>query len=661
MKNRIWTIVWLLLLGWTVFVGGKGGRFRIYDPYAAAQGSWYRGQVHAHSTTHQYFVHEDSLRDKVERYRDAGYDFVCMTDHNQVSRVASVPRFPLPTRDPGVPGIHFISGAEIGFGLGTNSGDKPRKHHIGAIGMDWSVEKGDSLFRLAETDLSKLQAAIDSIRTRFYAHGKSALAVLNHPEMEALADTRFYPSDLLGVRRQSGIEVYNAKWARSSPHSRTWQSHGASHWDFLLSRGSGVRWGFATDDAHAYEFGEDFLAGWILVRAKELTTEALLDAVRAGQFVACVDSCEGATRDTTSAKFTELAARGSTIVAATDRPGEFTWWMRDGHLARTTRGALADTFRVQGDEGYLRVRLRNEDGAAYSQPFFLENPARDAERWKLRKELGTKLLYHFDEGVGEFVREATGSGFDLRIRRGTIPPVETWTTREDTTCWRDSLWGGWMHNGAGTTPDEVDVDRDRSGYALRAHGRDFSGEISSGGKGPFLWRAPWTVEFVGTLRRATPSPQPLLTVPGEEGSPLVRLVVEPEDAPAAFRLSLQTTGGERSFAFGAWAAGSPPLLGEAHLVAVTVEDDRQGVRVRGYIGGELAGDSLWTGVRSIGAAKSSGPIFLLGEPEIADPLLEPQDGPFVYFALRELRLTKRARRAEEILDDARRLELINVP
>ncbi len=647
--SRLESFAWVAACAATIAASLAGDDVRIQDPYAQGQGRWWRGQVHAHSTTHRYFVHPDSLRDKVERYRDAGYDFVCMTDHNQVTTVPEAPVFPLPTRDPGVSGIHFISGAEIGFILPQENGGLGRKHHFGAVGMDWSVSKGESLFALSETDVSTAQAAIDSIGTRRYAEGKPTLAILNHPEMEAMTDVRIYPGDLRRIRGQAGIEVFNTKWGRSNPRSKTWQSHGASHWDFLLAHGSGTRWGFATDDAHEYVFGEDFLGGWIEVRAPARTTQALLDAIRAGCFVACVDSCSGAARDTASARFTELGARERRIVAASDRSSEFTWWTDFGHLVRTRGNVGADTFHVEGWERSVRVRLRNDRGAAYSQPFFVESPDRDPDRWRLRKEERTELLVHFDEGSGAVAHDESGRGRDVAIRRGFTPAVSEWRTFADTSAWRDSLWGGWMLNGVGTTPDETDVDRDRSGYALRSHGQDFYGEIEKGAA--FAPDGAFTIELVGVIRARSGRPQPIL-VNESRGSDERRCGWRLAAADSANRagdyvFTGATKKGARSLAFGRG------LAGEAHLIAIVVEPDRDGCRVRAYAGGALAADASWPPLEAGGAVAASS-FFLL-----RDPFADPSASPTVFFALRELRLTSAARSADAIRSDAERLELTN--
>jgi len=624
------------LLGVAAF--GSRPRIEIRDPYVGG-GTPYRGQLHAHSTTHKYWVHPDSLRDKVERYRDAGFDFVCITDHNFVTAFADSPYAVLPTRDPGVEGIRFISGAEIGFGLPSQPG---RKHHIGGVGMDWSVARGESLFRLAETDTIAAQSAIDSIRTMRYAEGSEALAILNHPEMEARLDVRFYPGDLARLHGQAGIEVFNTKWSRARPGGKSWQSHGTSHWDYVLATLDGMRWGFATDDAHEYVPGEDFLGGWIVVQAGEPTTSALLDAVKAGRFVACVDSCEGAAFDGESASFTELGVRDGAIVAASDRPTEFTWWTDRGHLVRRTERARADTFAVEGWERVVRVRIRNDRGAAYSQPFFVDAADRDEDRWRLRPEKRTELLVHFDEGAGPVAEDASGHGRHVLLETAPPPPPGAWATFADTVAYRDSLWGGWVLNGVGTVPDETDLDRDRSGYAVRAHGRTLRGEVSS-----VPGADPLTIEWVGAVTRRTDEEQPLLVHETRDPDGRRRgwrIVAAEASAPEPYRFRFYEDD-EEGRAVTVPIGRVPP--DDVHLLAVVLEGGRR-ARVRVHVDGEVVLDEIAAEAPPARLAAPA-PLVLFADP------FRPEAEAF--FRLRELRLTASAREAGAIRSDAERIGL----
>ncbi|MFN8179884.1 MAG: hypothetical protein U0167_18275 [bacterium] len=654
--RRIPKSLLLLVLLAALASGAGSSGVRVQDPYAGGRGRWYRGQLHAHSTVHKYWCHPDSLKDKVQRYRDAGFDFVCISDHNFIGPSPSTPYAVLPTRDPHVPGICFISGAEIGFYLqpideGTHTLGLPRVPHVGGVGMDWSVSRGDSLFRLAATDSSTLQAAVDSIHTMAYAPGKAALAIVNHPEMvSSLGDGRLFPSDLRDLRGAVGVEVFNTMWSRARPGGRSWQHLGASAWDFVLLHADGPQWGFAVDDAHAYIPGQDFLGGWVAVQAESLGTVPLLDAIRAGRFVACVDSCAGAACDTSSAVFTALGAHGRTIFAASDRATEFTWWTDAGQLVRRVAGVRRDEYRVDGWERYVRLRIRNTAGAAYSQPFFVESPERDRDRWRLRPEGATRLLLHFDEGAGPVAHDASGQGHDLLLTAAPPPPASEWQTLADTTSYRDAPYGGWLPNGVGTTPDETDLDRDREGYAISCHGRSLHGEILVTPASSLLVRDATTLEWIGRTTARTELEQPLIVNEGRDESGRAtgwRLVAAETGARDPWRFRFASRGDEREaheVAFGA------DLDADVHLFALVLEDRPAGARVTVYADGRKCAGETFPGARTAWRADDA--------PD-APPLAvfeDPSGTPTPVFAyLRELRLTRGSRSEAAIRSDARRL------
>jgi hypothetical protein len=622
------------------------GRVTVENPYEGDFPLRLRGQLHAHSRDHSRSqgdpgINPADLRDKVEQYRDGGLDFVCMTDHNFEMHEDLGPYAVLPTRDPGVPGILFASGAEISYLLAAEDDARPRTHHIGGVGMGWSLSQGDSLFLLSGNDTTTDQAAIDSIRTRFWAPDRPALAIINHPEMQGFMDARFYPADLAPLHRFAAVEVYNAKWSFEDSDKKAWQHHGASHWDFVNSRGEGVAWGVATDDAHRYIFGRDFLCGWVTVSTRERSVEDVLDALAMGRFVASVDSCEGAVRDTTSAVFTELGVDGLDVYAASDRPSEFTWWSDGGHCIRTRTGVDADTLTVIGDEHYVRVRVRNSAGAAYSQPFVVDNPDRDDDRWRLRREDETLALLHLEEGQGASSEDAAGGRHPLLLSRGTIPAPEDWKDRADTTAYRDSLWGGWELNSVGTTPDEWDLDRDRSGYAVRCHGRDLEGMIPATEDSPLPVTGSWTLEWIGAITRRVDTAQPVFTLQGRDGETGTwRVEAAERDAPDAYRFVWRDAdGGETSVGI----RGTRP--DEVHLLAVTVEElEGGGVQLRTWVDGVPDSEAR---ARSAGSPAGPGTLDVFRDP------VRPELPCF--FRLRELRLTNGVRGAGALADDARRI------
>jgi len=335
--------------------------------------------------------------------------------------------------------------------------------------------------------------------------------------------------------------------------------------------------------------------------------------------------------------------RGREITAVSDRPGEFTWWTDYGNLSRRTEGVDRDTYRVEGWEGYVRVRLRNDAGAVYSQPFFVRAPDRDPDRWQLRKENDTRALYHFEEGFGPVAEAVPGCGDPLLIETRPAPPLDEWATLEDARAYQDSLWGGWVHNTVGTTPDETDLDRDRWGYALRAWGTTLRAQIPVRAGSPFLGDGSFTVEWIGAVERRTDGPQPLF-------------VNEDPASPAGWRVEIAEEGAPEEYRFACLVRddSSPVVVpipgavaGEVQLISVAVEVRGDGARIRVFVDGVLTGERSVKGTLRLRPSGGQDPVAVFADASGRDFAC--------YYRLRELRLSEGARTEPEIRDDARRL------
>ena len=75
------------------------------NPFSA-RGNWYRGNVHAHTTISDGTKSPEEL---VKLYKEAGYDFLSITDHSVVAKVGH-----LASRD-----FLLIPGEEICVGKST--------------------------------------------------------------------------------------------------------------------------------------------------------------------------------------------------------------------------------------------------------------------------------------------------------------------------------------------------------------------------------------------------------------------------------------------------------------------------------------------------------------------------------------------------------------
>jgi predicted metal-dependent phosphoesterase TrpH len=239
------------------------GRLVTWRPPWALPGKWYRGVLHVHTTESDGSLEPAAVLD---RYREQKYDFVAVTDHATLTDTSAFSDDSFLT----IPSIEFSAGgSEVG-------GD----FHIVGIGVNREpMVAGEP----------SPQAVIDAIRA---AGGE---AILAHPYWSGVIS-----AELLPLQGYLAVEVYNAVCQATIGKGLS-----AVHWDDLLARGRRL-WGVAVDDAHWR--WEDHGKAWIVLKARRLTQEAVMQSLRDGHFYATrgpritgVEIFEGAVRVTCSA------------------------------------------------------------------------------------------------------------------------------------------------------------------------------------------------------------------------------------------------------------------------------------------------------------------------------------------------------------------------
>ena len=299
---------------------------------------WYKGNIHTHTTMSDG---DAEPRKVVQWYRKHGYDFLVLSDHNHLTLLDYGPgrrRFRKPL---------MVPGEEVT--LRIQNGGTPI--HINGIGISRVVEPVD-----AGDIVATLQANVDAI---VQAGG---IASINHPNF----DWAFDHEEISQVTGASLLEVFNGHPAVNLYGGPGKLTHDEI-WDRVLSAG-GVIFGVATDDSHNYN---DFLPGlanpgrgWVMVRAKELTQDAIVDALASGSFY----SSTGVTllQLETSRELIHLEAfQERDYIYATRFTG------RDGVLLAETTD-LETTYRIKGDEGYVRATVASSSGTrAWTQPVFV--------------------------------------------------------------------------------------------------------------------------------------------------------------------------------------------------------------------------------------------------------------------------------------------------
>ena len=285
------------------------------NPFLVA-GPWYRGNLHMHSTN------SDGLKspaDAVAWYRDAGYDFVALSDHRVVSDTAAYAQ----------PGFVTIPGIEM-HGPDPYTGER---YHILATGVS-GFERSD--------DTWSPQEAIDRV------NAGGGFAVMAHPYWLGQS-----ANDMLEIEGFVGMEVFNSVCDVTKAKGFSGQT-----WDEYMLQ-AGLTWGFATDDSH-WKYGAEG-RGWVMVRTEDFTPAGLVAALRRGHFYSSmgpeirdlqVDDAQVRVRTSPAARISFIAARA-----------------RGSSHRAESEPLSAATHELGGEEIYVRVEVEDAEGrVAWSNP-----------------------------------------------------------------------------------------------------------------------------------------------------------------------------------------------------------------------------------------------------------------------------------------------------
>jgi hypothetical protein len=317
--------------------GGQAAAAPAVTPAAAPspQTRWYKGNTHTHTINQG----GDSTPDEVVRwYREHGYQFLVLTDHNLLTRVDGLNS---------IYGLHeqflVVQGEEVT----SRSGDKPV--HINGLDVQ-RVVKAHEGGTVGET----LQGNIDGIRAA------SGVPHINHPNF----GWGLTPQDLQQARNYRLFEIHNGH-----PTVNNLGGGGVPGmeevWDRLLSTGKTV-YGMAVDDAHVFKQpGNPSVSGpgraWVHVRAPRLEPRALMDALERGDFYAST----GVVLEDVRATAKDVSIRVK-VEGVTKHRIQFIG--RGGAVLREATEPIA-TYEFTGSEGYVRAKIIDSNGrVAWVQP-----------------------------------------------------------------------------------------------------------------------------------------------------------------------------------------------------------------------------------------------------------------------------------------------------
>jgi hypothetical protein len=317
-----------LAVGYPAAAGGglQGGR---------ASGRWFKGNLHTHTLNSD----GDSTPDEVVGwYREHGYDFLVLTDHNFLT---------------GVDGLNAVQGAPGKFlvirGEEVTSAVDKKPIHVNGLGVSRLVEPPK-----AQTVVEMVQGMLDAIRE---ADGAPSI---NHPNYGWAISAE----ELASVQRTKLFEVYNGH-----PQVNNGGGGGVPGleevWDRLLSGGKLI-YGVAVDDAHYFKRPWDAAApspgrGWVYVRAEALEPRAIVSSLEEGRFYAST----GVELQTLEASSSELHV----AVKATSYSKYRVQFIGQGGRVLREVTVPDARYAFTGDEQYVRVKVLESNGAvAWTQP-----------------------------------------------------------------------------------------------------------------------------------------------------------------------------------------------------------------------------------------------------------------------------------------------------
>ena len=300
-------------------------------------GRWYKGNTHTHTTESD----GDSSPEYVARwYRDHGYDFLVLSDHNVRTDPEALDHLVDST-------FLLIPGEEV------TSGFDGAPVHVNGLNIPHVIEA-----RRAGSLVATIQANVNAIRE------VEGVPHINHPNFQ----WAFGAEELRQIEDDKLLEIWNG-------HPTVHNEGGGGIpslvevWDILLTGGKRI-YGIAVDDAHHFrgEFSPDRAnpgRGWIAIRAESLDPLRLMEALEAGHFYAST----GVTLAEVVVTTTELA-----IHIAPDRDFRFrtTFVSAEGRVVAESEENPA-VYRLTGAEaGYVRAEVRNSRGEkAWVQPVFI--------------------------------------------------------------------------------------------------------------------------------------------------------------------------------------------------------------------------------------------------------------------------------------------------
>ena len=324
------------------FIGGMvatGAMASMASQPSSGGKRWYRGMIHMHTLWSDGRALPEQA---VAAYKDAGYDFISITDHNRLGvdparyvavgngsekgwppicvhpecfklymerfgKTASVRR----SDNGGLTHVRLktinelkkmfeekekfmiIPGVELTTDVKVDGATYAM--HMNVVGIDDVIERAKRAqlieFLPGRTVASAIRESRELSEALAKARNRSCICMVNHPNW-LYSDV--FAQDIIDNPEIRYFEVCNNGSEWPVPEELDGEWYHDNLWDAVLAyrmtHGQQMLYGIATDDTHFYPgTGLEYSAfgdGFIMVRAEELTQKSLFDAIQRGDFYA---------------------------------------------------------------------------------------------------------------------------------------------------------------------------------------------------------------------------------------------------------------------------------------------------------------------------------------------------------------------------------------
>jgi hypothetical protein len=294
-------------------------------------GRFWRGNLHTHSTRSDGHMSPEQV---CALYREAGYDFLALTDH-------FLERYGFPITDT-TPYRTQRFTTLLGAELHTGQTEFGYLWHILAVGLPPDFKP----YPPGETG--------PEVAARALACG--AFVAAAHPSWYGITE-----ADVRSLGPIDAVEVFNGT---AIDHND--KSDSMALLDLLLRRG--LRYNAcATDDAHCDPDRHDALRGWVYVKSESLEPEALLSALKAGAYYSSTGPLIHAI---------EVIPKDKVIVRCSPADRIFVTGAGSSSVSAQGRGLTQAELSMAGgginSSPFIRVTVRDGSGGrAWSNPIWL--------------------------------------------------------------------------------------------------------------------------------------------------------------------------------------------------------------------------------------------------------------------------------------------------